>query len=101
MGIIRVEPVGKREFKVEVAEETTGGATGLSFRYQVTVDQSTLSALRIDPTDSASLAALVRESFGFLLAREPAGAILPRFDLSVISKYFPDYLDEVGGRLAP
>ena len=34
---------------------------------------------------------LVRRSFEFLLAREPAGSILRRFDLSLIPSYFPEY----------
>jgi hypothetical protein len=34
---------------------------------------------------------LVRDSFAFLLEREPRGSILREFDLSVISRYFPDY----------
>lgn len=34
---------------------------------------------------------LVRRSFGFLLAREPATSILRSFDLSVIERYFPEY----------
>jgi L-2-hydroxyglutarate oxidase LhgO len=38
---------------------------------------------------------LVRASFEFLLAREPAGSILPRFDLSVIERYFPEWREEM------
>jgi hypothetical protein len=34
---------------------------------------------------------LVRDSFGFLLEREPKESILKEFDLSVIQRYFPDY----------
>ena len=34
---------------------------------------------------------LVRDSFGFLLEREPKESILNEFDLSVIRRYFPDY----------
>jgi hypothetical protein len=34
---------------------------------------------------------LVRESFRFLLEREPKESILPEFTLSVITRYFPDY----------
>lgn len=34
---------------------------------------------------------LVRASFAFLLEREPAGAILRRFSLDVIARYFPEY----------
>jgi len=33
----------------------------------------------------------VRESFRFLLEREPKESILREFDLSVIKRYFPDY----------
>ena len=42
---------------------------------------------------------LVRESFHFLLEREPADAILSDFDLDVISRYFPDYESEIRTRL--
>jgi hypothetical protein len=34
---------------------------------------------------------LVKRSFDFLLQREPPGAILRRFDLSAIQRYFPEY----------
>jgi hypothetical protein len=38
---------------------------------------------------------LVRASFMFLLDREPASAVLPRFSLDVISRYFPEYPSEL------
>ena len=38
---------------------------------------------------------LVRESFVFLLEREPPSSILKTFDLSVISRYFPEYAGEM------
>jgi hypothetical protein len=42
---------------------------------------------------------LVRESFRFLLDREPKESILREFKLSVISRYFPDYERVItGGR---
>ena len=34
---------------------------------------------------------LVARSFDFLLEREPPGSILPKFELSVIQRYFPDF----------
>jgi hypothetical protein len=34
---------------------------------------------------------LIKRSFDFLLQREPPGAILRRFDLSMILRYFPEY----------
>ena len=42
---------------------------------------------------------LVRASFEFLLEREPPRSILPEFSLSVISRYFPEYLDDLASRL--
>ena len=42
-------------------------------------------------TDSEDAEDLVARSFDFLLEREPPGSILPRFDLSVIRRYFPEY----------
>jgi len=34
---------------------------------------------------------LIKESFEFLLEREPKETILSKFDLSVIQQYFPEY----------
>ena len=38
---------------------------------------------------------LLKKSFEFLLQREPNTSILRSFDLSVISRYFPDYEREL------
>ena len=38
-------------------------------------------------------------SFRFLLAREPKESILSRFELPVIERYFPEYPEEIRGRL--
>lgn len=43
--------------------------------------------------------ALVRESFRFLLEREPKESILARFDLPVIARYFPEYPEAIRTRL--
>jgi hypothetical protein len=45
---------------------------------------------------SATAEALLRASFEFLLARESNTSILRRFDLTVISRYFPEYEREMG-----
>ena len=42
--------------------------------------------------------ALVRQSFEFLLEREPATSILRRFSLEVIGDYFPEYEAEMTRR---
>lgn len=43
---------------------------------------------------------LVRASFMFLLDREPASSVLPRFELDMISRFFPEYPAELAGYLA-
>ena len=42
---------------------------------------------------------LVEASFRFLLEREPKEAILSRFDLGIISRYFPEYSSAIAGYL--
>ena len=42
---------------------------------------------------------IVRESFAFLLEREPPSSILGEFSLDVIPRYFPEYHDELRRRL--
>ncbi len=57
-------------------------------KHEVTVDPSyyeKLSGGRVPPEQ------LVEKSFKFLLEREANTSILRRFDLSVISQYFPEY----------
>lgn len=61
-------------------------------RTEHTVSVSAANVARWAHRDSeADVADLVRRSFEFLLAREPATSILRRFDLSVIQSYFPEY----------
>lgn len=48
---------------------------------------------------AASVERLVEASFRFLLEREPREAILRRFALPVIGRYFPEYATELGARL--
>ena len=43
---------------------------------------------------------LVRETFEFLLEREPRTSILARFDLAVVERYFPEYPAEMRRRLS-
>lgn len=42
---------------------------------------------------------LVKNSFDFLLEREPRTSILPRFNLMQISDYFPEYVDRIKATL--
>ncbi len=79
--MIDVQGIDDRTFEVTVeGRETT--------KHKVTVDPSYHEKLC---GDRASRKTLVEKSFEFLLEREPNTSILRRFDLSVISQYFPDY----------
>ena len=91
MGGIRITPAGPHEFGVEVTEgqETTS--------HRVIVPPSLLDDWGLEDTDSE---AVVRESFAFLMEREPASSILPEFSLAIIPRYFPEYRDELPERLS-
>jgi hypothetical protein len=72
----------------EVALEAAGERS----RYTVRVSPADLRRWgRGNDANAAAVQELVRRSFQFLLEREPPGAILRRFDLSVIQRYFPEY----------
>ena len=87
---IEVEKIDQFRFRVRITE---GGS---ETTHDVTVgpdDYTKLTGEKIQPEE------LVRRSFEFLLEREPKESILARFDLSVISRYFPEYEREIRGRL--
>lgn len=63
--------------------------------HEVQVTDADLSRLAPD----AEVEGLVEASFRFLLEREPREAILRRFELTVIGRYFPEYAAEIGRRL--
>ncbi|HUP01392.1 MAG TPA: hypothetical protein VM737_07735 [Gemmatimonadota bacterium] len=89
MSEIRVEHQGGDVYVVEVR-----AGTGTS-EHRVTVTDSDVERLGAGATAER----LLEESFRFLLEREPAEAILPRFNLPVIARYFPEYPGEIRRRL--
>jgi hypothetical protein len=88
--VISITPAGPHEFGVEVTEgnETTS--------HKVIVPPSLLAVWGLEETDSENV---IRESFAFLMEREPATSILPEFSLAIISRYYPEYKDELPERL--
>ncbi len=81
--------------------EKTSGET-----YQVTVSRppETVHAVALDDEYYQKLTGggetperLIERSFEFLLRREPNTAILRRFALPEIGRYFPEYEREIGG----
>ncbi len=72
----------KSVFKVEVVDEKSSS----SHTVEVANDYyQKLTGGKISPED------LVIRSFKFLLQREPKEMIMGKFDLPVISRYFPEY----------
>ncbi|MGH2357891.1 MAG: hypothetical protein ACRDGJ_07735 [Candidatus Limnocylindria bacterium] len=63
--------------------------------HEVAVDRDTLRRLAegAEPDD------LVRESFRFLLEREPRGSIMRSFELPIIGRYFAEYETEIERRM--
>jgi hypothetical protein len=78
------------EFEVTVRE----GAS--ETRHRVTLRKSDHRRLA---GDRAEPGRLVEAAFEFLLDHEPKESILSRFDVSVISSYFPDFTVEIKGYL--
>lgn len=78
--------------------------------YTVTVEdrsRTTTHRVRVPPglpdilgCQQVPVAELVRCSFAFLLAREPASSILRSFSLEQIGDYFPDYPDTISRLVA-
>jgi hypothetical protein len=87
---IDVEKLDATRFRVRVTE------AGSESTHEVTLDPkyfARLAGATALPED------LIRKSLEFLLEREPKESILSRFDLSVISRYFPEYEREIKKRL--
>ena len=60
----------------------------------------TTIAFRFDPQPNGKLERCVEAAFHFLLDREPKESILARFDISVVSHYFPEFEHELPRYLA-
>jgi hypothetical protein len=87
--MIEVNPVSSGDpMTFEVTVNQGGGQS----RHQVTLTQAQLQQLC--PGKSAE--ECLEASFRFLLDREPKEAIMAKFDISVISRYFPEYGSKIG-----
>jgi len=73
---------------------TIGGDSGAT-RHELSVRADDVRRLG----SGATVEGLVQASFVFLLERESRESILRSFDLSVISRYFPEYDQEIRRRV--
>lgn len=92
MAEIKVTPQKQADgfkFIVQVSEQIN------TTTHHVTMSQDFIKGLGA----RASPEKIVKKSFQFLLEREPKESILKKFDISVISRYFPEYNTEIKKRL--
>jgi hypothetical protein len=88
--MIGVQQTGSGDpMRFEVVVEVGGGTPT---RHEVTA--SAADVARLTPKGH-SPEALIEASFRFLLDRESKESILRSFDLTVISRYFPEYAREI------
>jgi hypothetical protein len=88
------------EIDVTVAEETDEAwAFDVTVRepdgrssHRMTVTRADLVDLRGEGSDPERF---VRDSFEFLLAREPKESIMSRFDVRDIARYFPEFRERI------
>ncbi len=94
---MHIVPMGPGRFGVQVTEGDT------TTSHEVTVPADVLEDAGIavlgDGEDDVA-ERVVRETFAFLLEREPASAILREFGLADIERYFPGYRTVIRDRLA-
>jgi hypothetical protein len=83
--MISVEAIDNNSFKVSVTKgSSTEHIVLLSDRFHQDVTNNKLTKTE-----------LITHSFEFLLKRESNQSILKKFNLEVISQYFPEYIDEI------
>jgi hypothetical protein len=86
MARIEVEELSDLVFRVTVDD-------GSKTEHEVTLASGDVK--RLGAPDAMTL---LQASFEFLLQREPKESILPRFELSVIGRYFPEWEEEMRAR---
>jgi hypothetical protein len=90
MSEVTITAMGERRFGVQTEE---GHVTT---SHVVAVPGDLLDDLQLADDDQERL---IRESFQFLLEREPATSIMGEFSLHDIERFFPDYREEITRRL--
>lgn len=88
--MIEVKKKDGQEFMVRLEEE------GTSRRYNVTLDENYYQELTGGKINKEEL---IKKSFEFLLEREPKESILSKFNLRVISRYFPEFEDKIKDKI--
>jgi hypothetical protein len=88
--MIDVEKKSSKEFLVTVSEKDsrTEHAVTLEDAYHENLTEGKITKEE-----------LIKRSFEFLLEREPKESILSKFDLTIISNYFPEFEAKISSNL--
>ena len=86
---IDIESIGPELYRVVVSDALSRSA------HEVRLRSNALERFGHGATPER----LIEESFRFMLEREPKEAILSRFELPDIQRYFPEYSEEIESRL--
>tara|TARA_Y100000310_G_C20668737_1_gene809081 strand:- start:2383 stop:2649 length:267 start_codon:yes stop_codon:yes gene_type:complete len=84
--MIKINKIDDNTFSVKIIEKN--GSTG----HVVSLDEEYYHEL---VEGKISKEELIKKSFEFLLEREPKESILSKFNLKIISSYFPKYVNTV------
>jgi len=87
---IEVEKLDETRYRVHLTDSESQSSHQVTLQAE---DRNRICGARIGPEE------LIRRSFEFLLEREPKESILRRFDLSVISRFFPKFEAEMMRRI--
>ena len=83
--MISVEAIDNNSFKVSVTKDSsTEHIVLLNNHFHQDVTNNKITKIE-----------LITHSFKFLLNRESNQSILKKFNLEIISQYFPEYIDEI------
>ena len=88
---IEVNNAGENAYAVRVIEGKSESSHRVTLAEK---DYTRLTSGKVSPEE------LIRRSFEFLLEHESKESILGRFDLTIISRYFPQYEREIKKRIA-
>jgi bifunctional DNA-binding transcriptional regulator/antitoxin component of YhaV-PrlF toxin-antitoxin module len=90
MDNLTVTPGGPGRAGVQIAEDSR------LLSYVVTVPEEVVDRLGLGGVETVDI---VRETFKFLLEREPATSIMKSFSIDVVPTYFPEFYEELAARL--
>lgn len=90
MDNMTVSPLGPGRAAVQVTEDSR------LLTYLVAVPSDVVAELGLGDVETVEI---VRETFHFLLEREPATSIMKQFSLDVVPTFFPEFYEELVARI--